>query len=80
MVIFQAVLQFDCATPLRGQFMTIQKYDHFNDRIFEMLEVDIEVYCGPFLNDQGNTCVINEGNACTRKYLTTKSNYVQIFC
>ncbi len=68
-------MQRDCATPMKGKYVTIQKYAHYSiqDTIMEIVELDIHVYCGPFGNIQGEDvkkCHVEEpANACDRKLL-----------
>ncbi len=39
---------------MKGKFITIQKYAHFtSETIMEILEVDVEVHCGPFVSPNG---------------------------
>ncbi len=71
-LMFQAILDADCASPIKGQFVTVQKYAYLPDadNINEIIEIDVEVYCGPFLSSSGNidTCLIDKpDDACTRK-------------
>ncbi len=78
---FQAILEADCASPIEGQYVTVQKYAHLPDadNINEIIEIDVEVYCGPFVNLNGNieTCIIDEpDDACTRKsWIAGKSKF-----
>ncbi len=50
----------------------MQKYAYMEneDNINEIIEIDVDVYCGPFVtsNARIDTCVIDEpDDACTRK-------------
>ncbi len=71
-LLLQIILEVDCASPIEGQYVTVQKYSYMENEanINEILEIDVEVFCGPFIDSSGNTdtCVIDEpDDACTRK-------------
>ncbi len=70
--IIQEILQANCVSPIEGQYVTVQKYANKagEDNINEIMELDVEVYCGPFINTNGNrtVCVIDEpDDPCQRK-------------
>ncbi len=62
--------------------MTVQKYDYLPEanNINEIIEIDVEVFCGPFISSSGNieNCNIDEpDDACTRNSLVIgKSEHV----
>lgn len=70
----QAVLHANCASPILGQYVTVQKYSYLAgpNNINEIAELDVEVYCGLFESIGGETsvCVIDEpDNVCERSSL-----------
>ncbi len=77
------MLQADCASPLEGQYITVQKYDYkiTNDNnVHEIIELHVEVFCGPFISSSGETslCVIEEPDEpCARGALAIGKSTLQ---
>ncbi len=58
----QTPLIVDCASPLFGKYVTVQKYDYLNgitlsEKYMDLKEVDVVVYCGQFKRDNDNICM-----------------------
>ncbi len=59
----QFPLSFDCAWPLKGKYLTLQRYGYlpeFDDQAMEPSEIDITVFCGPFKSKDDDLCLSTE--------------------